>query len=250
MPNYEGHHLNEHLCLRAAQLCGLPAAETELLTTDRYEVLVSRRYDRVRSQSGRWRRLHQEDLCQALSIPPSKKYQDDGGPGAQQIARLLATNGLPASQGENLRRMFDYLVYNAAIAATDAHAKNFSILLSARDIRLAPLYDVASYLPYDQETRLRSAMKIGSTWELASVTDNDWAAVGHHFGLAAEQAISRARDLRARIPPSFVQAAEEPAIPEQLRDRARWIADLIGTHVERRRDGWGRVAVSEWNGSS
>ena len=247
MPNYQGHHLNEHLCLRAAQLCGLPAADTHLLTTDRYEVLVSRRYDRVLDPDGRWRRLHQEDLCQALSVPPSKKYQSDGGPGVQQIGQLLATNGLQASRQANLHRMFDYLVYNVAIGATDAHAKNFSILLSARDIRLAPLYDVASMLPYDQESQLQSAMKIGSTWRMAAVSDTDWVAVGQRFGLSADDAVDRARTVRARIPSAVSEAAGEAGIPEPLRERAYWIAELITAHIEDRRDRWGRVDVPHWH---
>lgn len=250
MPNYQGHHLNEHLCLRAAQLCGLPAADTELLTTDRYEVLVSRRYDRVVDRSGRWRRLHQEDLCQALSVPPSKKYQSDGGPGLQQIGELLAANGLPSSRQGNARQMFDYLVYNVAIGATDAHAKNFSVLLGSRDIRLAPLYDVASMLPYDQESHLQSAMKIGHTWRMSAVTEADWAAVGKRFGLHEDEAINQARAVRARIPSAFFQAAAEDGIPAPLRDRAHWIADLIIAHVEDRRDPWGRIDVPSRPGVS
>jgi serine/threonine-protein kinase HipA len=243
MPGYDGHHLNEHLCLRAAQLAGLPAARTELLAGDRLEVLISHRYDRVQS-NGRWRRLHQEDICQALAVPPGKKYQSDGGPGVRDLAELLTRNSQRGSRTDNQQRMFDYLVYNVAIGATDAHAKNFSILLGAGDIRLAPLYDVASILPYDQDPRLRSALKIGDTWELAKVSGADWAAVGSKLGLGRDAAIQRARDLRARIPTAIQQAAAETQIPERLRDRAIRIADLVSAHVEDRRDVWGRLSGS------
>jgi serine/threonine-protein kinase HipA len=243
MPGYDGHHLNEHLCLRAAQLAGLPAARTELLAGDRLEVLISHRYDRVQS-NGRWRRLHQEDMCQALAVPPGKKYQSDGGPGVRDLAELLTRNSQRGSRTDNQQRMFDYLVYNVAIGATDAHAKNFSILLGAGDIRLAPLYDVASILPYDQDPRLRSALKIGDTWELAKVSGADWAAVGSKLGLGRDAAIQRARDLRARIPTAIQQAAAETQIPERLRDRAIRIADLVSAHVEDRRDVWGRLSGS------
>ena len=34
-------------------------------------------------------RLPQEDLCQALSISPGLKYESDGGPGIQDIMRVL-----------------------------------------------------------------------------------------------------------------------------------------------------------------
>jgi serine/threonine-protein kinase HipA len=246
MPNFQGHHLNEHLCLRAAQLCGLPAATTELLANDHYEVLISHRYDRIQDDSGRWRRLHQEDMCQALSVPPSKKYQSDGGPGIREIGNLLASSGLTPRQN-NLRRMFDYVVFNVSIAATDAHAKNFSILLSSRDVRLAPLYDVASILPYDQEPGLRSAMRIGHTWELTKVTDHDWVTVGRQLGLTGDEAFHRATSVRQQIPAAFHQAASEDQVPATLRRRAKWIADLIAAHVEGRFDAWGKVDVPPYD---
>ncbi|MDX3003539.1 type II toxin-antitoxin system HipA family toxin [Kribbella solani] len=249
MPNYQGHHLNEHLSLRAAQLCGLAAAETELLASDRYEVLISQRYDRVR-EAGRWVRLHQEDMCQALAVPPVKKYQEDGGPGIQQIGALLARNSLSRSRAENLRRMFDYVVFNAGIGATDAHAKNYSVLLGPRDIRLAPLYDVASILPYDQGRGLKSAMKIGRTWSMTAVTDDDWIITGGRLGISAEESVSRAKLLMERIPSAFRQAAGEALIPEALRQRAHWIADLVTAHLRNQRDQWGNLKVPSSPGSS
>ncbi|MFI6827810.1 type II toxin-antitoxin system HipA family toxin [Kribbella sp. NPDC050241] len=248
MPNYQGHHLNEHLCLRAAQLCDLPAASTELLAGDRYEVLISHRYDRVLDSEGRWKRLHQEDMCQALAVPPIKKYQEDGGPGIRQIGDLLTRSSLSVSRRENLRRMFDYIVYNVAIGATDAHAKNFSVLLGSRDIRLAPLYDVATMLPYDQERGLKSAMRIGDTWDMAAVTDQDWAITGRRLGLSPDESVSRARAIKERIPAAFDHAVSEDKIPDSLRSRARWIAELITAHLRNRRNRWGSLDVAPWTG--
>lgn len=244
MPNYEGHHLNEHLCLRAAQLCGLPAAATELLAGDKYEVLISHRYDRIQGPDGRWRRLHQEDFCQALSIRPSKKYQSDGGPGVGQLGELLSSRSLGSHRRANLQTLFDYLAFNVAIAATDAHAKNFSLLLSSRSIRLAPLYDVASYLPYEHGRGLRSAMKIGTTWEMAGVSEQDWIAVGRRLGLTSDESVSRVRAIRSRVPAAFHQAAVESGVPALLRSRAGWIAELVTAQVEGRRDRWGRLDVA------
>lgn len=183
-------------------------------------------------------------MCQALALPPSKKYQSDGGPGTRDLADLLARNSLRASRTDNQRRMFDYLVYNVAIGATDAHAKNFSVLLSATDIRLAPLYDVASILPYDRDPGLKSAMKIGDSWQLAKVSDSDWAVVGSQLGLSRDEAIERARALRARVPAAVHEAAGESQIPDSLRDRAVHIADLVTAHIDGQRDTWGRIVVS------
>ncbi|MEV6411189.1 type II toxin-antitoxin system HipA family toxin [Kribbella sp. NPDC051718] len=244
MPNYQGHHLNEHLCLRAAQLCGLPAAATELLAGDRYEVLISQRYDRHLNPDGRWRRLHQEDFCQALSISPRKKYQSDGGPGPDQLGDLLASRSLGTHRRDNLQTLFDYLVFNVAIAATDAHAKNFSLLLSSRSVRLAPLYDVASYLPYEHGRGLRSAMKIGTTWEMAAVSEEDWFAVGKRLGLARDESIARMGSIRSQVPAAFHQAAAEPGVPAPLKSRASWIAELVTAQVEGRRDRWGQLDVA------
>jgi hypothetical protein len=88
------------------------------------------------------------------------------------------------------------------------------------------------------------ALKIGDTWELAKVSDADWAAVGSKLGLGRDAAVQRARDLRTRIPTAIQQAAAETQIPERLRDRAVRIADLVSAHVEGRRDAWGRVSGS------
>lgn len=240
MPNYDGHHLNEHLCLRAAQLAGLPAATTEIMSSDRFEVLISHRYDR-RLIDGRWRRLHQEDLCQALSVHPTLKYQSDGGPGVGEIADLLRRSMPGRTRRESERRLFDYLVYNVAIAASDAHAKNFSLLLGSSQVRLAPLYDVASILPYDTEPGTKSAMKIGKTWEIAKVTVKDWEMVGTRLGMPRDEAVHRAEELHSRVPEAIHTAANEKQIPELLRGSAVRIADLVTAHVERRRDKWGRV---------
>jgi len=183
-------------------------------------------------------------MCQALSVHPALKYQADGGPGVPQLADLLASNGLSASRRDNQRRLFDYLVYNVTIGATDAHAKNYSVLLNSTDIRLAPLYDVASILPYNLEPGLRSAMKIGQTWEMAKVSESDWAAVGRRLGLSRDESIHRARSIRLDVPKAIHQAANEPAVPSALKEGAARIAELITAHAEGNRDAWGRVAVS------
>jgi serine/threonine-protein kinase HipA len=173
-----------------------------------------------------------------------KKYQSDGGPGVGEIADLFARSKSGAVRRVNARTMFDYLVYNVAIAAPDAHAKNFSLMLGATAVRLAPLYDVASILPYDVEPGLKSAMKIGETWGLANVSAEDWAAAGARLGLPKDEAVERAADLRSRVPAAMHTAATEDAIPDRLRKRATAIADLVTAHVERKRDSWGRTSTA------
>lgn len=92
-------------------------------------------------------RVHQEDLCQALGVPPSLKYQNEDGPTPSQIARLLRDVMPPGAGEDAVRRFADALIWNWLIGGTDAHAKNYSILLAGDQVRLAPLYDIASAPP-------------------------------------------------------------------------------------------------------
>ncbi|AYY14955.1 type II toxin-antitoxin system HipA family toxin [Actinobacteria bacterium YIM 96077] len=238
IPGLEHHHLNEHLCLRAAQLVGLPAAETEIITHGATEVLISRRYDRV-FVDGRWRRIHQEDLCQALAVHPHMKYQSDGGPGVAEIAQLL--RGLVARDRQaSAKRFFDALAFNVLIGATDAHAKNYSLLLASNSrTQLGPLYDVATIVPYEQQLGAKSAMKIGSTWLLHKVSESDWATVATRLGLSVEESLERVATLRAAIPDAFHRAAHEDAVPGALKERATWISELVTAHIEDRRGAFG-----------
>lgn len=166
--------LHEDQPMRAAREVGLPTAEVEYREFETEPAIVVKRYDRVRDDAGRVLRLHQEDLCQALGISPSLKYAEQGGPSTPQIISLLAETG--ASSRENVYQFVLYLYFNYLIGATDGHAKNHSIVfLGEGDMRLAPLYDVASIAPYRslklrRRKPLRAALSIGG--------ENRFGAVG------------------------------------------------------------------------
>ncbi len=107
----EDHELNEHLCLSAARMAGLPTAHSQVLAFGDQIALVVERYDRI-EVAGRLRRVHQEDLIQALGLHPSQKYQADGGPGVAQIGELFSTQ-LPGDRAEDAARRFaDALAWN------------------------------------------------------------------------------------------------------------------------------------------
>jgi serine/threonine-protein kinase HipA len=113
--------------------------------------IVIERYDRRRTESG-FIRVHQEDTCQALGVPPTRKYENEGGPGAIAIVDLLRTYS--GEREEDVASFRDALVFNWLIAGTDAHAKNYSLLIGAGGrVRLAPLYDVASILMMNSITK-------------------------------------------------------------------------------------------------
>lgn len=223
-------HVNEFVCLRAADLLGLRAAQVELADFGGAGTLVSTRYDRGRGADGRWLRLHQEDLLQAMSYPPSKKYQADGGPSLKNIAALLATLAQP---DRDLVRsaFFEALTFNVLVGATDAHAKNYSVLLRGSRVALAPLYDVASYAPYLRTGEAaRSSMKIGDTWSVRDVTAHDWADVGATLGLDADDAVARVARLRGGLPDALAAAAD--AAPAAFRKDARRIADSVARQAQ------------------
>jgi serine/threonine-protein kinase HipA len=225
---FAGHHINEALCLRAAKEAGLLVAAVDLVEVQDVRAVISQRYDRRRDPEGRWLRIHQEDLCQALAVHPSQKYQSDGGPGVGQIADLLA--GLSVDDRRiSAERFFKGLVFNVLIGGTDAHAKNYSLILIGSRAQIAPLYDVASAAPYPQHTRLVSPMKIGEHSRMLDVTDGDWTKVGRRLGIPVDRAVRWVEELRVSLPGAFERAVE--SLPVHTRSTATIMAERIIEHV-------------------
>lgn len=142
--------LNECVCMRLAAACGIDSAHVEYLEFEDDEgiepAIVIERYDRIESGGG-VSRLHQEDFCQALGCLPQNKYTMYGGPGCPESIKLLQSTGVEARG--NVARFLQMLFFNYLIAATDAHAKNYSLMLEQSGAhRVAPMYDVASIAPY------------------------------------------------------------------------------------------------------
>ena len=229
---FEDLHVNEFVCLRAAGLLGLRVARVDLVDVGGATTLVSTRYDRGRGQDGMWLRLHQEDLLQAMSYPPTKKYQSDGGPGVKNVASLLSTLAL-ADRDAVRSAFFDAFAFNVLVGGTDAHAKNYSLLLRGPRVALAPLYDVASYAPYlKRGEAVRSSMKVGRTWLVRDVTVEDWVAVGLSLGLEATEAVDRVERLRTGLPDAVLAAAE--AAPAPFVENARRVATAVARQVHLR----------------
>jgi len=227
-----GHDLNEHLCLDAARRCGLPAVRSRIARFGDQSAIVVERYDRYPSGAG-FGRIHQEDLCQALAVPPTRKYQNEGGPSPSDIAELFR-RVMPTRVAEQAVRGFaDALIWNWLIAGTDAHAKNYSLLLSQGEARLAPLYDVASALPYgDHEKRLRLAMKVGGDYQL-NPHRNRWPDAAGDLGLPAAELVARARELAASAADAFADAAKAPDVLDYGSALPARLTDLVAERAER-----------------
>ena len=137
---------NEWLCLKLGNALGLDCANATIEKFEDQRVLVVERFDRrLSADRERILRLPQEDFCQALGLPPSMKYESDGGPGASDVMAILRQSLQPR---KDLETFLLSLVYFWLLRATDGHAKNFSLmLLSQNRYRLAKLYDIVSTWP-------------------------------------------------------------------------------------------------------
>ena len=219
VPRFADSDIVEHVCLAAARRLGLRVADTEVLTVGGERTLVVTRYDRARGPGGAFVRVHQEDLCQALGVPPEMKYQMDGGPSPAQIAEVLRISATDPSA--DVRRFRDALIYSWLIAGTDAHAKNYSVLLDGPSVRLAPLYDVCSYLPYlepgEPASHVLLAMKIGLDYSLSEADRRSaWERTAIALGLPADETVDRAADLASRVGEAMAEAVAELS-PERQR---------------------------------
>jgi serine/threonine-protein kinase HipA len=229
---FDDHDLNEHLCLTAARRAGLVAARTAIMRFDDQSAVVVERYDRI-EREGRLHRVHQEDLCQALSVPPTRKYQNEGGPGPRRIIDLLRTVMAPSHAEQDIGRFIDALIWNWLVAGTDAHAKNYSLLLSADQVRLAPLYDMASALPYPwHERELRFAMKLGRDYRVHPHHD-PWPGAAKAWGLDAAPLRDRVLELAARAAEAFADAASDPSVSELASRLPGRLIDLVAERVRR-----------------
>ena len=141
--------VNECFCMALSQAMSMPTAPARIFSVEGRKVLLVTRYDRrISSDSGiegQALRIHQEDFCQALGMPSHLKYEADGGPGLRQLSALLRTS---ANATDDLRTMFEAQLFFWMLAATDGHAKNFSLsLLAGGAYQLTPLYDILSAWP-------------------------------------------------------------------------------------------------------
>lgn len=198
--DFDGHAENEHFCLALARALGLPTANSTVMRFEDEAVFVVDRYDRQETNYGIIR-VHQEDMCQAMGVPPTHKYENEDGPGVTRIVRLL--NEHSRSPDEDTQTFLDAVALNWLIGGTDAHAKNYSILIGGSgSIRLAPLYDVASILPYDDfdPMRARLAMKIGGKYRLRDISPRSWEQVADELGLDRQAIMQRIQAMTDALP--------------------------------------------------
>ena len=165
--------------MRVAQHLGLDVAPVETTEVLHRKLIVIERYDRVVHDDGSVERLHQEDFCQAVGIPPDRKYEEDGGPSLRRIAGIVQA----VASRESVEELLRAVTLNALIGNGDAHAKNFSLLHDGSGgLRLAPLYDMMSTLWYGDD---KLAMYIDDVRRTNRVTGDRLINEATRWGLSA-----------------------------------------------------------------
>ncbi len=187
---------NEYYCLKLASAFGLPVNDAQIRTFGKTTALVVERFDRRWTKDGRLLRLPQEDFCQALSVPPTRKYQSEGGPDLVQILKLLKGSDDPAGDQEIVMKA---QILFWLIGATDGHAKNFSIFLGpGGSYHLTPLYDILTAQPsLDRRQIERKQMKLAMS-----------VGANRHYKIS---------DILGR---HFIQTSEAAGLPKSLVKRA------------------------------
>lgn len=203
----------EFATMRAARLVGIPAAVVEIRDFAGINAFVVTRYDRQVQADGGVLRIHQEDFGQALSVLPARKYEEDGGPTMADMARLVRESVSPAYLDHDQRMLARLFAFNLLTAGVDAHAKNHSLLLSGRGVRLAPAYDLISahgiWDPYRVRYKSSAAVKYGKSRRFRNITGRDIARTADVLGVDREDFVELVHGLARALPESFEVALSE-----------------------------------------
>jgi len=235
---------NEWLCAQLLREIGLPVAESEVASFGEQRVLVVKRFDRrwsgvtaeeaqrrsFRPTRGTWiARLPQEDFCQASGLPPTRRYESEGGPSIQSALTLLGGGAYPdEDQTTFLLAQLSFWL----LAAIDGHGKNFSIFHQRGGTYvLTPLYDVLSAWPVIGHgrnelplERAKLAMAVRGRrphYRIDEITGRHWRELSDRVGLA--NLWNRMQTLVAETSAALdrLEAVLPPDFPERVYTRIR-----------------------------
>jgi serine/threonine-protein kinase HipA len=153
-------------------------------------VLIVTRYDRRPGPDGRIDRIHQEDLCQALGLPPGDKYHEppfrSHKPSLARLAGILLARGVQPTM--ELERLLRSLVVTVALGNADAHAKNWSLLHDGSGfVTLAPMYDIVPTTAFVPGQRFAS-LPVAGRFRMAEIGVEQILAESRVWGLPERRA--------------------------------------------------------------
>ena len=202
---------NEAFCMTLAREVGLEVPRTFIHQHGSSKVFVIERYDRTGTGES-IRRLHQEDFCQALRIPPEYKYETEGGPSLAACFELVRSHSVSA--GKDVLSLLNWVIFNLLIGNSDAHGKNLSLLLLPEGARLSPCYDLLStriYNHYGLTSDL--AMKIGGESNPDAVQKKHWEQFAEEIGVKPGLVLGRAKSLAEKVQEKSLQLFKGPFAP-------------------------------------
>jgi len=221
---------NETFVTMLAKAVGLPAVDIQLRQTDRSAIAVIARYDRV-LEDGCYRRLHQEDFCQALGISPARKYEKEGGPGLRQCAEIIRRHtSFPLLE---LQKLMNWTLFNLLAGNADAHGKNLSLLYAdRRSLQLAPFYDLVCTRNYKNISR-HLAMSLGGVTDPDQIGAKQLHAMADDLGVRAAVVLNAATGLSEQLLqtiPDVVNRFEDSFGPSPILER---IPMIINKQIRR-----------------
>lgn len=204
---------NEYYCLKLTAAFGLPVNTASIETFGQTRALVIQRFDRRWTKDGRLLRLPQEDCCQALSVPPTLKYQNEGGPGMTDVLGLLKGSDTPIDDQDIFLKA--QLVF-WLMGATDAHAKNFSLFLGpGGSYRMTPLYDiVTAQAAMDagqiERKQMKMAMSVGNSrhYRFDQIHGRHFLQTAMRAGFSKRRATNIIEEVAARAPAALAAATD------------------------------------------
>lgn len=221
---------NEAFVMTLADAIGLPVAPVVPRAVAGRPYLLITRYDRAVDQRGRARRLHQEDFCQALGIPPHRKYAGEGGPTFRTSFELVRrATTVPARA---VLDVLDAAIFNLIVGNADAHGKNFSLLYQTGGVTLAPFYDLLCTVAYPALSS-RLAMPIARRATLEEIGTLTWAEFATNVGLGAPFVRRRVVELGEAVIARAPVVAANLAGPGMDPDALAHYSSLVVSRAER-----------------
>jgi serine/threonine-protein kinase HipA len=207
---------NEYLSMRLAEKCGLPVPRVMILGK-RIPLFAIERFDRIAGDHG-IRRIHTQDLCQALGRPSKEKYEKHGGPSFSDCYNLIRDHSSTAAK--DLLALLDWVGFNLALGNNDSHAKNISLIHTMQGTILAPFYDLISTALYPQYNS-QFAFRIAEVSSWDKITSERVNAFAKKTGLRGDFVSNRWRQvfekLRIGINDMAEEASERDALAKTFR---------------------------------
>jgi len=227
---------NEFFCMRLAAELKVPVPQVDLLHLPE-PLYVIERFDRTPTAET-IRRLHQIDLCQALGVSPSKKYESEGGLGLQHLFDLVRSPFIDRPIVAT-NAILQWVAFNYLVGNLDAHAKNIAFLMRGQKAAVAPFYDmlcVEAYLP-----RATMSMAIAGENKPGWIEGVHWDAMALEAGAAPRLVRGILSRMNAELPDAISRVIGDERLTMDERDfirgkvlpvieeRCQFLADAIKT---------------------